>query len=567
MMMQQTEQHSEPRHEMDHRLPGIVVTGASGFVGRHFLEAAKGRYRLFCLARRSQFEAGIPKMEHQRWTQVDIAHRDALLRVRQCIEEHGGADFVVHLAGYYDFTNRDNPEYERTNVRGTENVLELARTLRVRRVLFSSSLAACRFPDPGSGITEDSPADARFPYARSKHDAECLMRDFDAPFARSIIRFAAIYSDWCEYPPVYAFLKTWLSTAWNARLLGGRGESAVPYLHIRDLVSLLLRVIERSDILPGFAVYNASPSHSTSHQDLYCAARRFLYGHVCSPVHIPRWLAIPAVALRQAVFDALGRPPFERTWMLRYIDQDLRVDSSRTQAETGWSPTPRYDLCRRLLILIENMKTQPELWGQRNEAAFVHVTQRVNFIIAGILRANSQELIGAIVTAIRDEQHREGYRDYGRMDEQTLAAHVTLFFEILVSAIRTRDRRPVRTYARLLAFHRRRQGFVREHVCAALEHFRPVLRAHLLRGPHPAVRAAHVQEYVDLSLQLALDEIEEAYDQQEAQAIDVPADGAIDIFSDAMAMIRMVDELHDICHDGSDIQNVLRSARTRTAHT
>ena len=46
--------------QMDEKLPGMVVTGASGFVGRHFLASAGGRYRLFCLARRSRQEAAIP---------------------------------------------------------------------------------------------------------------------------------------------------------------------------------------------------------------------------------------------------------------------------------------------------------------------------------------------------------------------------------------------------------------------------------------------------------------------------------------------------------------------------
>ena len=111
---------------MDVNLPGIVVTGASGFIGRNFLEAMSDRFRLFCMARRSQKEAGIPKHDNINWTQVDIAKWDTLRDVVRCIKNNGGADYVIHLAGYYDFSNKDNPEYERTNVNGTRNVLKLA---------------------------------------------------------------------------------------------------------------------------------------------------------------------------------------------------------------------------------------------------------------------------------------------------------------------------------------------------------------------------------------------------------------------------------------------------------
>jgi nucleoside-diphosphate-sugar epimerase len=90
---------------MDMSLPGIVVTGASGFIGRNFLEAVTGRYRLFCLARRSCSEAGIAPNDNMRWTQVDIAKWDTLRDVVDCIKDHGGADYVLHLAGYYDFSN------------------------------------------------------------------------------------------------------------------------------------------------------------------------------------------------------------------------------------------------------------------------------------------------------------------------------------------------------------------------------------------------------------------------------------------------------------------------------
>ncbi|MBK7702242.1 MAG: NAD(P)-dependent oxidoreductase [bacterium] len=542
---------------MDERLPGIIVTGASGFVGRHFLEAANGKYRLFCLARRSQFEAGVPRLENQRWTQVDIAHREALLEVADCVIDHGGADIVLHLAGYYDFTYKDNPEYERTNVLGTWNVLDLAQAVGARHFIYSSSVAACRFPPAGTSIDEDSEPDADFPYARSKRAAEKLIREHSGSFQRSILRFAAIYSDWCEYPPVYAFLGNWLSSAWNARLLGGRGASAVPYLHIHDLTTLLLKVAAAGDALPSQCVLNASPSHTTSHREMYCAATKFLHGEECRPVCVPRALALPAVAVRQFVRGLLGCPPFERVWMMRYIDRELRVDASRTHALLGWEPTPRYDLRRRLLILVENMKSHPELWRLRNEAAIVHVAQRPNLVMYNHLRRRRESIILGVVGAIRLEQRGYTCRDYERMTEATLQAYVALFFEVLVSAMRTRDHAPVRTYARILAYHRKRRGFALEHVCRAIHAFRDVIRDNLSGIADPVVTPALINEYVDLSLQLALDEIEETYAQL-ADKSDEPGERAddVNVLSDNIELVKLVDELHDVCREGWDADSL-----------
>jgi nucleoside-diphosphate-sugar epimerase len=433
-------------------------------------------------------------------------------------------------------------------------VLDLTAALGAKRFIFSSSLAACNFPDDGQSITEESAPDAEFPYARSKREAEKLIRERPGSFDRTILRLAAIYSDWCEYPPVYAFLTTWLSSAWNARMLGGRGASAVPYLHIRDLTALLLRVIERSDELPKLCTYNASPSSATSHLELYRASTKFLYGQERSAYHIPAILARPAVAVRQLIMDACGYPPFERIWMMRYIDRELRVDASRTQADLGWEPTPRYNIRRRLLILIENMKSHPEIWRQRNEAAFLHVARRPNFVMYSNLRRNRDQIISEVADTIRYNQRQQGYHEYERMTDTTLSAYVSLFFDVLVTAMRTRDRTPVRSYARTLAHQRQRQGFALEHVCMAIEAFRQVMHAHLSRAADPIVTSDEINEYVDLSLQLALDELEEIYSQHgakgHAQAEEIEN---VNLHSANLEMIRLVEELHDICPDGWEI--------------
>jgi len=211
---------------MDTRLPGILVTGASGFVGRNFLKAVIGKFRLFCIARQSQNEAGIPKDENVRWTQVDVANWEMLREVKRCIKSNGGAEYVLHLAGYYDFSNAPNQEYERTNVLGTRNILTLAKEIGAKRFIFASSLAACRFPPAGEVLDERSEPDADFPYAWSKRVGESMMREFSEFYSIAIVRVAAVFSDWCEYPPLYVFLKTWLSGAWDARILAGKGESA-----------------------------------------------------------------------------------------------------------------------------------------------------------------------------------------------------------------------------------------------------------------------------------------------------------------------------------------------------
>ena len=126
-----------------------------------------------------------------------------------------------------------------------------------------------------------------------------------------ILRLAAIFSDWCEYAPLGEFLSTWCSNRWNSRILGGKGQSAVPYLHVRDLQSFFLRVIEKWDRLTPGEILQTSPDGATSHLELYQATTRCFFGKTRTAVHIPKPLARRGIILRESLGHITGRMPFE----------------------------------------------------------------------------------------------------------------------------------------------------------------------------------------------------------------------------------------------------------------
>ena len=211
---------------------------------------------------------------------------DVFLEIAQ---EEGGAETVVHLAAHYDFTGDETPEYHRTNVRGLRNVLDLSARIGVRNFVFSSSVAACTLPTrPDQFLTEASPPDGRHIYARTKRAGEEMLAEYQGRLKPVIVRFAALFSDWCEYPPLYMFLRTWLSNAWNRRILGGRGQSAIPYMHVHDVVLFLVRVLDRLEDLNPREVLIASPDGCTSHEDLFEAATLAFRRVAARPVHMPK---------------------------------------------------------------------------------------------------------------------------------------------------------------------------------------------------------------------------------------------------------------------------------------
>lgn len=543
---------------MDIHLPGILVTGASGFVGRNFLKAVMGKYRLFCIARQSQIEASVPKDENVRWTQVDIANWETLREVKRCIKQNGGAEYVLHLAGYYDFTNSPNQEYERTNVSGTRNVLTLAKEIGAKRFIFASSLAACKFPSPGEALDEQSAPDADFPYAWSKRVGEEMIKEHAEYFSVSIIRLAAVFSDWCEYPPLYMFLKTWLSKAWDARILAGKGESAVPYIHINDLIKLFLRIIEKSDQLPQCATYIASPNHTTSHLDLFNASTRYYFGDDQKPVKMPRIFAALGLFFRQFSGRLSGHPPFEKLWMVRYIDKKLSVDATKTLELLGWSPASRNDLKRRLLILVENMKNYGGVWHLRNEAALKRIAKRPNLIIYEALVILRDEFIKETSAFLSLPHHQTRFCDYQKMDPDVLKWYLALLFQVTATGVRTNDRMFIRNYAQIIAYRRYEEGFECIQVCDFLTSMGRIITLLLLVKAGLKDMKQYVYDYIDLSFQLAADEVEDTFELLESRSPEfLEKVKKLDFLTESGDLERMVRQLEDICQD--DLENRLSS--------
>ena len=140
----------------------VVVTGASGFIGRHLCVALR-----HCGAHvRAVIHHGGEEGPWHESVRVDLGHEG--LPPRVC----DGVDAVFHLAGKAHAVSEyrsDPADYRRINVDGTRRVLDAAASAGVQRVIFASSVKAM-----GEGDGRDTELT---PYGQSKLDAEALMRD------------------------------------------------------------------------------------------------------------------------------------------------------------------------------------------------------------------------------------------------------------------------------------------------------------------------------------------------------------------------------------------------------
>jgi dihydroflavonol-4-reductase len=116
----------------------IAVTGATGFLGRYIALALRARgARVIGVVRNPE---RVPELRERgiELRRADLAERERLA------EGFRGADAVISNAALISLRNQRWADHLRTNLEGTENVLEAAAAAGVRRIVQISSVAVYR---------------------------------------------------------------------------------------------------------------------------------------------------------------------------------------------------------------------------------------------------------------------------------------------------------------------------------------------------------------------------------------------------------------------------------------
>lgn len=148
----------------------VLITGATGFVGSHLVAALAGRgAEIRALVRRT---SRTTQLEHLGVERIE-GGLDDVAALQRAVE---GVDVVFHLAALT--AARNEAEYERTNLGGTQRLLDAiaAAAERPRRLVYLSSLAAVGPCRNGRPVGRDDICEPLTAYGRTKLAGEraCL---------------------------------------------------------------------------------------------------------------------------------------------------------------------------------------------------------------------------------------------------------------------------------------------------------------------------------------------------------------------------------------------------------
>ena len=352
----------------NHRV--IIVTGAAGFIASALTVDLASDHCVVAIDRR---EPGQPLRDAAPdvvWHQVDICDEAGLAAVfLETKQQLGRIDFVLHFAAFYHFGTDWHPEYQRTNIDGTSAVLRVAQENGVERLVFASSMVAMLPPPQGEMLTERSPTSDYIPYGKSKSIGEELVKENTDRLPATVLRIAGVFSDWCELPPLDSLIRLWVGNWPLNRIIVGRGDTGIPYIHRADLLRLVRSCIDQNAKMADHEVFLASQHGVVSHKELFHLMRS-----VCSdrsrvqPIIMPPAAAKIAVHLRRALGVVTRHSPYERAWMLNYIDQPWVADTTYTRERLEWDCTDGMHVGDRLPAMINRFLQNRRDWDQRSQA-------------------------------------------------------------------------------------------------------------------------------------------------------------------------------------------------------
>lgn len=295
----------------------LLVTGGCGFIGSNFVRhvLADEAVRVVNLdaltyAGNPANLAGLEKHTRYSFLKGDITDREC---VRQAMR---GVNAVIHFAAesHVDRSIQDSGPFVRTNVIGTQVLLDAAREFNVSKFVHVSTDEVYGSLGPTGYFTETTPLSPNSPYSASKAGSDLLVQAYHHTFGLPVVitRCSNNYGPY-QFPEKLIPLFICNLMADESVPVYGDGQQVRDWIHVRDHCAAVEAVWRKGR--PG-EVYNVGGRAERANLDL---THRLL-----------DLLGKPRSLIRH-VTDRLGH------------DRRYAIDSSKIENELDWRPAVSFE--------------------------------------------------------------------------------------------------------------------------------------------------------------------------------------------------------------------------------
>jgi nucleoside-diphosphate-sugar epimerase len=298
-----------------------LVTGATGFVGGHVVEALARRGDTVTVLARSA-ERAVPLAPFG--VRIALGSLDDEAALAAAVRD---ADVVYHLAGLTSGTEAD---LQRVNGEGTRRLLRAVQAAApgLRRLVLVSSQAALGPSRPGERLAEDAPCRPLTAYGRSKLAGEEAVRaTVGIPW--TIVRPPAVYG-----PRDREFLKMFALIRRGVAPVFGSGAQQLSLVCAPDLADAVVRA-GTTDAAAG-RTYHAAHAEVVTTRELALAIGAAL-GLRPFVIPVPGAVATPIVSAIGALAAAGGRATtLNRDKMAEFLAPAWLLDVGAAERDLGW---------------------------------------------------------------------------------------------------------------------------------------------------------------------------------------------------------------------------------------
>ena len=339
----------------------VLLTGATGFIGRALIERLSASYTLVALDRAGPPEPPDPAQS----IDFDLGNDEAVAAAVTTVRRRFGSRLasVVHLAAYYDISGEPNPLYDKVTVRGTRRLIHALREFDVEQFVFASTMLVHKPTDsPEKRIDESSPIGPSWAYPESKVRTESLLRQDHGAVPLVLLRIAGVYDDLGHSP----FVAEQVARIYEHRLVShvypGMLCAGQSFVHVEDLADAVARVIERRADLPPELPLLIGESDVLGYEEVQDVIGRALHGEGWSTIRVPERVAELGAWLQTKV---LGSEDFIKPWMVEQASSHYVLDTSLARRLLDWEP--KHSLRGTLPKIVDALKRDPPGWYAANK--------------------------------------------------------------------------------------------------------------------------------------------------------------------------------------------------------
>jgi dTDP-glucose 4,6-dehydratase len=297
----------------------VFVTGGCGFIGSNFIHylldadptVSVLNYDRLTYAGNPANLADLADNPRYRFVQGDIADADG---VRKVVSEGVSAIFNFAAESHVDRSIHDAAPFVRTNILGTQVLLDAAREFHIARYLQVSTDEVYGSLGPAGSFTEDTPLAPNSPYAASKASADLLVRSYAHTFGLPalITRCSNNYGPY-QFPE--KLLPLFITNLLHDEPVPvyGDGLHVRDWIHVRDHCAALDRVWRQGQV---GEVYNV--------------------GGRCERTNLE---------LTHQLLEIMGKPRSLLCHVKDRLGHDRRyaIDSGKIERALGWRPVISFE--------------------------------------------------------------------------------------------------------------------------------------------------------------------------------------------------------------------------------